>query len=500
MIIDSNYSFSIGVSVNSYKTKDDAKLCLSSIGAKSANMDKMAFYNNLTISVDDFVTLATSGYAFCNIFKYNPKKLYYRENTNPRFSFKYIKEYPEYKRGNNKGAMKLQFKSDDFFGGSQCIFIDIDFTNYKTLDEYISKLKDKPTFAYCTYSDKPTKRKFRLCYIFDKVLDEVEFIKTSKQIHRMISEYTGEEIIDDCGTRESQYFNGTTNNSEIYQGNFIYSTLDFEDKDVSSIIPSIEEDNSKPQIPVPDLNFISDMERLDYDEFMHIYSKKFKYFWRVDNGNWINNKIQIVDDNYFSLFYNTKKLKDGMCRRRKLYQRMCLRRIINPDSTPDDILFNSYVDLAKFIDNTEDIITIQDLVRNVKSCFRFSIDELSQKFSEVIKIAKDKTRPKNGKIYKNKLSIKEGNYSLIDQYYNKNLTPKENIEILEKNNVNISLSTIYNYCKDRNIKTKIDDKDIFDLLDLSLSLRNNKKLLEDSYSIFISKDKINKIMKEFTNT
>lgn len=525
MIKDNEFNFQIGLSVNAYQSKEETKLCLSSIGAKSANMDKLAFYNKTTIDLDGFEYYATNGYAFCNLFNYDANRKYYRENTNPKFQFRYVYEYPEYKHGTNKGAMKLQFKSDDFFEGSQCVFVDVDYTKFETMQEYVDVLEMKPTFCYCTYSDKiKGTRKFRLCYIFDSILDEFEFCKVSKAITSMVEESTGEEMMDDCGTRESQYFNGTINKEETFRSNFIYTYSDFIKEDNNTYTYIIDNNitdttDNNPfasqhqsttiyddlqngtveeitvQKPELDMNFVSDMERLDYDEFMHYYSKQYKYYWRVDNGNWINGKIQIVDDSYFALYYNVERLKDGMCRKKKLYQRMCLRRVMNPDATPNEILFNAYVDLAKFIDNTEDVITIQDLVRNVKSCFRFSVDDIIEKFDGMIKLAKEKTTPKNGKIYKNKQTIKEGNYSLIDMYFDATKSPKENLQILKDNDITISEKSIYNYINNRFPNTKPTDDDIYSMLDLDLSLRENERMLLDNYNIKVSKNKISRIIK-----
>lgn len=534
MIQDNNFYFEIGLSVNSYNSKEETKLCLSTIGAKSAKMDKLAFYNHTTISVDEFEYYATNGYCFCNLFKYDKDKKYYKENTNPKYPFKFTYEYPEYKKGNNKGAMKLTFKSDDFFEGSQCVFVDIDRTSFLTMADYIGVLTYKPTFSYCTYSDKiKGTRKFRLCYVFDSILDEYQFFQVSKAIHTSIVSDTNEEMDDDCGTRESQYFNGTINKEETYRSNFIYSYSDFNISNnniidnnnniTSSTNPSnsstitttiyhgwqnegqfettateIDEFESEEIVvvskPELDMNFVSDMERLDYEELTHYYSKQYKFYWRLESKEWIDGKFQYVDENYFRLYFNVERLKDGMCRRKKLYQRMCLRRVINPDATPNEILFNAYMDLHKFIDNTEDIITIQDLVRNVKSCFKFSVDDIVEKFDGMIKLAKEHTQPKNGKIYKNKSVIKAANQSEISLYYNTSLTPKQNLEVLKQNGVNVSLSSIYRYCKANNINTSITDDEILSLLDLNLSVRKNKVMLEDNYNIHISKNRINKII------
>ena len=237
------------------------------------------------------------------------------------------------------------------------------------------------------------------------------------------------------------------------------------------------------------------MERLDYDEFMHTHSKKFRYWYRVEKNEWIEGKFQYIDDDYFSLYWNASRLKDGMCRRRKLFQRMCLRRVIFPDATPDEILFNAYVDLAKFIDNSEDPVTIDDLARNVNCCFRYTVDELAEKFRDIIDSARKSTKPKNGKIYRNRADIKDANRFEIGMFYVPGLSVKENKEILEENGVNISLTTLYAYANENGICTKRhSDEEILSMLDRSKSLRANQKALKEK-GIEISHCKIAKLLK-----
>lgn len=96
------------------------------------------------------------------------------------------------------------------------------------------------------------------------------------------------------------------------------------------------------------------------------------------------------------------------------------------------------------------------------------------------------------------LNIKEKNYNQIDIYYDQKLSPKENMKKLEENGIKVGLSSIYEYCKDRKLNTKkLTQEEIFSLLDLNLSLRENKQLLENNYNINISKDTINKIIKKY---
>ena len=117
MKIDKDFIFQISHSLDHYDSKEKAKLALSYKRIKEYNkgiekpdeqLSKMAFARE-SISVTRFAEMATSGYTFCNLFTYDPYWQY-------RIQGKYFhKIWPEYKRGRNKGCMKMQMKADAFF-------------------------------------------------------------------------------------------------------------------------------------------------------------------------------------------------------------------------------------------------------------------------------------------------------------------------------------------------------------------------------------------------
>lgn len=492
MKIDKNFVFLAGLTKDSYPDKATAKACLTSAGAKAVGMDKMSFDTKSPRTVDSFTDSIMNGYCFCNLFRYDPEKRYRKENNNPNVPVKYTMEYPEYKLGPNKGFMKLGFKSDEYFYGSYCVSVDVDRTSFESMDEYIDRLSRKPTLGYYTYSDTLDNRKFRLIYVFDNILDDESFYRISKSIHSLIEDETGERMDDNCGTRPSQYFNGTNSKFEPYKSYTIYSESDFASEGTEIARKLMEKTT-----PTVSQNLASDMERLDYEEFMHSHSKRFRYWYRVEKNEWIEGRFQYVDDDYFSLYYNVSRLKDGMCRKKKLFWRMCLRRIISRDATPDEILFNAYVDLAKFIDNSEDPITIADLVRNVNNCFRYTVEELEDKFKFMLKSAKEATKPKNGKIYRNRMSVKDANRFEIAMFYDPLLSVKENCELLNGNGVKVSERTLYDYAKENGICTKkYSDEEITALIDGSKTLSENQRILE-SNGIKVSLPKISKLIKKY---
>lgn len=124
MNVIKDFRFQTNVSTDTYQSKQEATACLSRAGAKAVGKEKMAFMER-SVSTTEFLCLATSGHAFCNLYDFDPNKQYWIETSTGQ----HYQSYPVYKNGQNKGAMKLTFKADQFFKGSQTVFVDIDFTN-----------------------------------------------------------------------------------------------------------------------------------------------------------------------------------------------------------------------------------------------------------------------------------------------------------------------------------------------------------------------------------
>ena len=102
MNIIQNFRFQTNVSIDTYQSKQEATACLSAVGAKAVGKSKMAFMEQ-SVSIAEFLGLATSGHAFCNLFDFDPDKKYWIETT----SGQHYLSYPVYRKGANTGATKL---------------------------------------------------------------------------------------------------------------------------------------------------------------------------------------------------------------------------------------------------------------------------------------------------------------------------------------------------------------------------------------------------------
>ena len=496
MIKNSNHKFRINVSLDTYTTKKEATACLSKVGAKTAGKEKMAFAER-SVTVDDFLKLAISGHAFCNLFDIDPNKQYWVKNAEGK---KY-QVYPVYRKGKNKGGMKLTFKSDIYFKGAQAIFVDIDNTRYRTIPEYINSLTYKPSCVYMSFSDNTEKhgvvsRRFRLVYVFDRILNKEEFISVSQSITDHIIVDTAEPMEDDCGTRLSQYMNGVWGNNETYQTYCIYSPSDFPPEDL--VIQSAAHEDER-QIVFDD-HLLRDMMNMSYQEFMHYNSLKYRYVYRTEKPEWIYELYQLTDEGYLQLWYYREKQTDGQHRRRKLFKNACLRCLMYPDIDADSLLFNLYVDLWRFFDNSDGVITLDVLKRKAKNAMLMNREQLTAYCEFEIEYWQ-KNRPKfiinpNASCSLSQIILisKKVRWDELDRCYDRTKSIIENHELMP----NVSLATLYRFCDERGIdrnpqKTpsrnevregkrlaRKEKMRLFqDLYDSDLSIRENQKLMEE---------------------
>lgn len=457
---DNRFVFETNVSIDAYMTKMEATASLSRFGAKSLNRQKMAFKRR-HVTVDEFLQLATNGYCFCNLFTYDPNRKYWIQTKDGKYS----NVYPEYRVGSNKGGMKLSFKADEFFHGTQTVFVDIDYTNYSEVSDYLNDLTYQPTGVYMSFSDKQVKhgvvsRRFRLVYIFDKILDKAELEYVAHIINAQLEIDTKEPLDDDCGKRMSQYMNGVYGNPEVYSSYLIYSVDDFRNSMPLTSLAASAPSQSSPVLPAQtkpsfDQRMVSDMQNLGYDDFMHVYSTKYVYRYRVEKQEWQDWILyQLTDDDYLQLWWYREKQMDGQHRRRKLFKNACLRRLMFPDMDADTMLFNLYIDAHRFFDNSDGVITITTLRRKVEKSFQMADKDLLDYCSNEIQHWKA-NRPMF--IVNPKVPVKRAllanidktiRWNELDKVYDRFKSVKENMSHLD-----VSQATVYRYCKKMNIPT-----------------------------------------------
>ena len=366
MTINTNYNLQVSVSLEAYKTKDDIKKVYTRDMAKKIGKKPLSF-KRVYISINDLLNKLTSGHAYANLFDLEPGKLYTKVNKKTGGKFK-MEAY------NSDGGFETLFKANEYFRGSQIITIDIDATKWNDVEHYINMLTYKPTLVYMSYSDGLLKdgilsRRFHMLYVFDVILDEREMLRCAKTLHDQVAIDTDEKMADFCGLRVSQYFNGVYGNPETYNTGIIYNPLD---------IPGDYVEQKEEKVVEFSKWMIRDMESLGYLDFCRKYHMTV-IFSTADILEPGNRKYVILDDSWISLYYNaTGRIKNGEKRRKKLAKRMGLRKLINPNITPDELLYSAWFDLNNIIDNTdtEDFITVEQLKRRAAKIINMEEFEL----------------------------------------------------------------------------------------------------------------------------
>lgn len=441
------------------------------------------------------------------------------------------------------GSFGSSEKNDSNFAGSYVIGVDIDETRYYSVDDFVDQLTLKPTFYYTSYSNKMFDpetceckgARFRLMYVVSQKIEGSYYYRyCANCLDQIIERDTKEPIHDRCNIRCSQYYNGTNihNSSLITQTGYNGTIYDLEDLGVSdqgylqylenyceyktrstirtSEINSeitriklklgIQEDQEKPVESISEDSrateecsispqLIADMKNQSYDTFMRYNRWKYDYIYRSDQGEWINDCYQKVDDNYFSLYWNTSKVKDGQKRRKKLYQRICLRRVMNPDIDADSLLFNAYEDRYRFFEIDSDL-DIDCLVRNVEAAMKLTVDEIEEQFSDNLKYLRSRSA-KRGYIFKSGSTdnigernriIKDINWADLYEKYNQDLTVMENLKNLQDQGYQISRASLYRFCSEKGIQVdqaKLSDEELKELINPELSYRKNANQIRE---------------------
>lgn len=541
-----NSTFSLNVSREGYDCKESVKEALST----KKYTQKLAFKES-EVSVLDFINATSNGYAFCGLFS-PVEEVDEWGNT----------IYPYYK---DDGSLKITFKKKKYFRGSQVVFVDIDQTNYKDVQKYLDLLSWKPTITYTTFSDSNDSRRFRLVYVFDQVLEAGQYYTAYYMIARRINSDTGEGIKDNCGSIVNQYMNGTEKNAEIHSTNIIYSWKDIVDEEyniyyckneidynnvINNIInnsnniynnnytstissysqnsPHLQDNTGSYDIELddnyyhlldwafsnPNKSFYGDGQSYFYEPELFVEGHEgFKYA-RIDSMNmFLPADHSKYMDRYFKLFYYVDLAQDKENRRKDIFKRMCLRRLMRPEATPEQIAYCAYIDIKRFMDNSDKVFNADFIKRNVERAFRESFQKIKDTYSNDIEFLINHTTPVKGYRY----YFEKDNYSTgklqtakhlvmfesVIKEYDPNKPVKENLEHLHSLGINIPERTLYDYLKEAGVDLNESYQNKVDYVrglinDSNCTVRGMRKVLE-SMGIKINDKVLRELIKEYKN-
>ena len=544
-----NYSFTVSISKEPYMSKQETTAAIIG-GDKGQTMrqdlgmhDKACFMSTAT-TPSGLLHAALTGYTFCGVFSDFPpndpvnKKTYVRKDgyftltgkSGDFFSYSYCigvdideTQYQSVKQFVDKLHLKPTFW----------------YTSYSHLQ-------------YEASTGMPKGLRFRLMYVFDqKIQNEYFFRYCSYKIHQMVEYSTNESIHDTCGLSCAQYFNGTNIFDKTLEVDYDCTNIMYSLSDINITIEefiSFLDENCKLQSPdhtqkkeiqhlkcsimsqiqdnkttttkdtvilsawdisvhsdskTENIHFnnflVKDAENLEWSKFHHKYKHHYEYVFRTEREDWssitdsLGNIIlfQYCDeDEYLELKWIPKRLKDRQHRKRTLFHRGWLRRIIKPNITPDELLYNLLFDREHFFDNSDNELNVNRLQHIVRHCYKYDIEDYKTQNKKIFQDTIDRCSKKqvilhwtSKKIIRANSLLKELRWKFLDEAYNKTLSVSENLQILNDSDFLISRTALYRYCLNRGIVTKKKTEDKFNrfiqLHKDDLSCREEQKYLAE---------------------
>lgn len=375
-------------------------------------------------------------------------------------------------------------KSSSNFSHSWFISIDIDHSKIN-MQDMLAKMRYQPTIAYTSCSNgQEGDCRFRLVYLFDEpIRSQEEYCNTVFAI--LYSNGIGVGDVDPKSFEVQQYFNGNgTGNIELIPNDITYCKKDFDLYYINYHLIkgykkyNINESVNK-NINIKDIQYVSndtfeftnkefeeDFNRLCTKEIIEKYIGVFPDIHR--------SPLQDVDENTMAVllpedFVSIKpkwkmvdgsprivKIKDGEGRRNKLFTYGILRRLINPGISYDNLVFNLLSDFYNYFTNinAKNIIGKADIMAIAACVMKEDLDkydhlrgtnkefEVNQAYCEKHNVSRKSASNMFRKMMR---------WEKIGELYDCMMNDKENLKVMKKNGLPMSLSTLQRWKRENGI-------------------------------------------------
>lgn len=387
------------------------------------------------------------------------------------------------------GYVIQKYRNYENFSDTCFVFFDLDNDFDLSLKEVNDSLTLKPTLCYTTYRHIVEGNRYRLLYIFEEPITEIETYKVI--YYKIMSINNFSKLEDNCGCNCVQNVFGSNYNLKGYtyiNNNITYHVKDFlDEKDITlhskreeSIIDCnvlFEGCKSKREYIITNDSFLSDfhkmnlsdlldkyrypiidetpMEDVDEDTAYMPYPKDYVCIRR----RWTY--YQCLDSNGKEKARTTRirRIKDGEGRRRLLFMNGIIRRLVTNDTiTYDNLLyclvyefehFYEYKDIGKSdIKKVADSAWNADLtkyqgLRGAKNGFR-----VNPKFCLKYRLTPKQAKP---------IAQKQFNCHKIGELYDCSLSDAANVEAFKELGIDICVKTLQRWRKGNGI-TKYNKK------------------------------------------
>jgi len=431
MINSNNYNFEVSLTTKSFDHKPD-----------SSEVKNLKF-TRTTTSVGDFCESIIDGYGYVGVF-------------------------------DAPGTFTMHDKTSSNFSHSWFTSIDIDHSQVE-MQDMVDDMKFKPSIAYTSCSNgQDGDCRFRFVYLFDEpITSQEEYCNTVFAI--LYSNGIGVGDVDPKSFEVQQYFNGNgTGSIELISNNIIYSKVDYnkyyidyyniknKKKDIiksdnkNKLIKDIQYD-SNDTFEFTNKEFEKDFNDMSLKEIVEKYVGIFPDIQRTPLEDVDEDTMAVMlTEDFVSIKRNWRningerrlvKIKDGYGRRNKLFTNGILRRLINPDITYDNLVYNLLFEFYHYYtnENARNIIGKQEIREIADSVMREDLNKYSELKGDDREFEVNQEYCIKNNISKRSASNmfrKMIRWEKIGELYDGLMSDKENLEVMHQNGLKISSRTL----------------------------------------------------------
>jgi hypothetical protein len=428
MINTSNFKFDVSLTTESFNDKPS-----------SDEVRKLRF-RRTTTTLGEFCDAITQGYGYVGIFN-APETFTMHDKTSGNFQYSYF------------------------------VSVDIDHSQ-EEMENVVDNMRFKPTIAYTSCSNgKDGDCRFRFVYLFDKpITSQEDFCNTVFAV--LYSNGIGVGKVDGKSFEVQQYFNGNgTGEIELQTNNIVYCKEDFDNYYIDycyiknkSKIEYKEKVNrnqfykdihydSNDTFGFDNKEFEEDYIKLPTKDILEKYVGVFPNQERTPLPDADEDTMTIpLTNDFVSIIRNWKnnrivRIKDGEGRRYKLFINGILRRLINPEITYDNLVYNLLYELYYYYSNVgaKNIIGKAEIKQIAANVMKANLDDYqylkgADREYEVNQAYCVKHNQSKRSVSNTARKLKR--WEKIGELYDFLMTDDENVALIRENGMPISKRTL----------------------------------------------------------
>lgn len=419
------YTFNVSVSTTTCGSKEEFEAA-----------SKKLVYRKQPVDIGTMCQLIKDGHSFCHCYDDNDEP--FTNSAKTQANFRYTSYIP----------------------------YDIDDSPLR-MEEYLATLTCQPTIAYTTTSDGIKGNRYRLIYCFDgKIKSNAQY---ESLFETMKTECGIGELKDNCTHSTHQpIFGNALPTCRMVCTNYVYrlpaAAVSTDSRKKSKVSKQIINKEGESDIICND-TFRKDFDSMSLRKFVSTYSSE--YHPIEESELTYSNGYAPIDENYLRIYrrWNTgtrriHKWQDGEGRRKKLATAALIIRKIKPDITAEHLIYCLAYEVVHYYCNIDGVLNKSLILRVAETVLKKPIDEITIKGHDKRKYKVDKDYWKSlGVSTKAAVAKARGvwNDERIGEFYDCQLTDKENAEVMAKFGHQVSVSTIKRWRKKHGI-TKYNKK------------------------------------------